>query len=112
MEERLAARASGQGLPGAVTFHTDATIYRAGLDAGRTFEYSTDDTRRIFVYVTAGDLRVNDEALSAGDQARIDLESGLTLKAGDTTRFVLIDVSSGKGWGYDQNTLRGARANA
>ncbi len=31
---RLLAVASGQNLPGAVTFHTDAAIYRCELDKG------------------------------------------------------------------------------
>lgn len=32
---RLLAVASGQGIDGAVTFHTDATIYRCSMDKGR-----------------------------------------------------------------------------
>ncbi len=32
---RLFPVASGQGIPGAVTFHTDASIYRCAVDEGR-----------------------------------------------------------------------------
>ncbi len=101
--------ASGQGLTDVVTFHTDATLYRADLDTGRVLDYRAEDTRRIFLYVTSGDIDVNDKALHAGDQARIDLEPDLHLAARTDTRFILIDVPSCKGWGYSIETLKGVR---
>jgi|OpeIllAssembly_1097287.scaffolds.fasta_scaffold91908_1 hypothetical protein len=58
-----------------------------------------------------GALRVfNDEKLEANDQARIDLETDLELRSSGDTSFVLIDVPSCKGWGYDEKTLRGSKA--
>jgi redox-sensitive bicupin YhaK (pirin superfamily) len=108
-KNRLLPAASGQDKDGAVTFHTDATIYRADLDKGRTIDFETTDTRRIFVYVTDGRLEVNGQTLNAKDQARIDLESAVNLQAVAVSSLVLIDVPSCKGWGYSENTLRGAR---
>jgi redox-sensitive bicupin YhaK (pirin superfamily) len=105
----LLPAASGQNEDGAVTFHTEATIYRADLDKGQAIDFETSDTRRIFVYVTEGGLDVNGQTLNAKDQARIDLESGINLKALDDTGLVLIDVPSCKGWGYNAKTLKGAR---
>lgn len=106
---RLCPVASGQGLPDVVTFHTDATIYRAALDAGESVGFSPGETRRVFVYVTSGELAVNRTTLSPGDRARIDEVPELSFKARQAAEFILIDVPSCKGFGYDARTLAGAR---
>jgi hypothetical protein len=108
-KNRLLPAASGQNKGGAVTLHTDATIYRADLDKAKTIDFATEDSRRIFVYVTEGGLEVNGQRLTSKDQARIDLESAVRLKALEDTSVVLIDVPSCKGWGYSDETLKGAR---
>jgi quercetin 2,3-dioxygenase len=71
--------------------------------------HATNGTRRVFVYLTEGELIVDGARLYAKDQGRIDAEAPLTLTAHTDTRFVLIDVPSCRGWGYDQATLRGTR---
>jgi hypothetical protein len=109
-KNRLLPVASGQGLHGAVTFHTYATIYRSDLEAGQKIDFNVNESRRIFVYVTSGSLGVNDMKLEAEDQARIDLEKDLELRANKDCSFVLIDVPSCKGWGYDEKTLRGSKS--
>ena len=108
-KNRLVPVASGQGLPDVVTFHTNATIYRADLDKGQQVEFKTEDSRRIFVYITEGDLSINNKNMRRGEQARIDLERKLILKASRDTRLILIDVPSCKGWGYDKKTLKGKK---
>ncbi|HOT02468.1 MAG TPA: pirin family protein, partial [Acidobacteriota bacterium] len=108
--DRLLPVASGQGLSGAVSFHTDATIYRCDLSAGRTLDVPAAENRRLFLYLIAGRLDANGSPLTAGDQARIDLEPALALRAAGDSAFVLIDVPSCRGWGYDRKTLSGARA--
>jgi hypothetical protein len=52
---------------------------------------------------------VDGARLATKDQGRIDAEAPLTFTAHQDTRFVLIDVPSCRGWGYDQATLRGGR---
>jgi hypothetical protein len=108
-KNRLLAVASGQGLHGAVTFHTYATLYRSELDAGQKIDFKTNESRRIFIYLASGSLGVNDKTLEANDQARVDLETDLELRAEGDSSFILIDVPSCKGWGYDEKTLRGAK---
>jgi hypothetical protein len=108
-KNRLLAVASGQGLPGVVSFHTDATIYRADFDHNHTITFKTPDSRRHFLYLFAGALDVNGRHLRHNDQARIDLEETITLTATGDTSFILVDVPSCKGWGYDPKTLAGAR---
>ena len=101
--------ASGQNISGAVTFHTDATIYRCALEAGTKVTHSTTTGRRVFVYATEGEFMANGEFLQAKDQARIDIEEPLLLQSDLPAEFILIDVPSCKGWGYSADTLKGKR---
>jgi redox-sensitive bicupin YhaK (pirin superfamily) len=96
-KNRLFPVASGQGKPGAVTFHTDATIYRCDLDKGRELTFGNTAGRRIFVYVTKGSVSANDQTMTTEDQGRIDIEEPLVLKAKESAGFILIDVPSSKG---------------
>ena len=107
---RLLPVASGQDIQGAVTFHTDATIYRCDLEPGKTVTHEATDGRRIFVYLTEGQVTANGETLRAKDQARIDIDEPLALKAQQHAELILIDVPSCKGWGYSTETLKGQSA--
>ena len=84
--------ASGQGLPGAVTLHTNATIYRGALDAGWEVRHNNAPGRRTFVYLASGALTIHGQTLAANDQARIDLDGPLVLTAQQATELILIDV--------------------
>ena len=85
--------ASGQNHARAVSFNTDAAIYRSRLDARQLLEHRTSPDRKLFVYLTSGRLQVNGEALAAKDQARLDGIARLELKADQDADFILIDVS-------------------
>jgi hypothetical protein len=63
----------------------------------------------IFVYLTKGQITANGQLLAQKDQARIDIDEPLTIKAQDHSDFILIDVPSCKGWGYSSETLRGEK---
>lgn len=103
----LYAVASGQGLPETVSFHTRATIYLADLDAGKDIEFKSAESRRIFTYLTTGELEINGEQVHQKDQARIDLEQVVNIKALKPSSLILIDVPSCQGWGYSEDTLKG-----
>ena len=85
--------ASGQNHARAVSFNTDATIYRSRLDARKLLEHRTSPDRKLFVYLTSGRLQVNGEVLATRDQARLDGVDRLELKADQDADFILIDVS-------------------
>lgn len=106
---RFLAVASGQGIDGAVTFHTDATIYRCSLEAGKEAAHEATAGRRIFIYLTEGQITANGETLKSKDQARIDTDDLLVLKAQHQAELILIDVPSCKGWGYNSETLKGQK---
>jgi redox-sensitive bicupin YhaK (pirin superfamily) len=65
--------------------------------------------RRIFLYLTDGQVSANGVALKAKDQARIDIDESLAIQAQQPSELVLIDVPSYKGWGYSEATLKGKR---
>ncbi|MEK6201296.1 MAG: hypothetical protein N2A40_02595, partial [Desulfobulbaceae bacterium] len=98
--------ASGQNISGVVTFHTDATIYRSNLGAGKEVTHKATTDRRIFIYLTDGHLSVNGQELVAKDQARVDIHETLVLKAQECSDFILIDVPSGQGLGYSPEILK------
>lgn len=99
--------ASGQGRPGAVTFNTDATIYRCELDAGHSIIHQTGPDRRVFIYITHGTLDFEGEISIPGEQIRIDPTEPFSLHARTQCQFILIDVPSCRGYGYDRKILRG-----
>ena len=109
-QNRLCPVASGQHIPDTVTFHTDATIYRADLDSGHATSLERTSARRLFLYLMSGSLDVNDHILQEKDQARADIEVPLVVRARQRSEFILVDVPSCKGWGYDGTTLQGAKA--
>ncbi|MHB9133924.1 MAG: pirin family protein [Armatimonadota bacterium] len=94
---QLAPVASGQAIHNVVPIHANATIYRGSFDEGHIAEYPIGENRCIFIYVTGGQLRVNDTILNANDQARISEEQFLEFEAIDATDLVLIDVPPHKG---------------
>ena len=86
--------ASGQGVTNAVKIHADATIYRSTLESEHEIDFRTDQDRKIFLYVTSGNLAVNYEMLYGGDQARIEYENHLTINTDSYSEFILIDVKA------------------
>ena len=106
-KNRLSPVASGQSIPNTVTFHTDATIYLTDLDVGKDIKFDTTESRRIFIYLTTGELSINGQNLREKDQARIDLEDKINIEALEDSSLILIDVPSCKGWGYSSDTLKG-----
>ena len=109
-KNKLLPVASGQGIGGTVTFHTAATLYRCMLGAGKTVTHDVSPGRRIFIYLTEGSIDVNNVTLGAKDQARIDVEEPLVLKAKQPSELILINVPSCKGWGYSDQTLKGKKS--
>ncbi len=107
---RLYPVASGQGHVDAVAFHTDAVIYRARLESSGRIDYEVGENRKAFIYVGHGELDLSGHTVRENDQARVDMETRMKLTSEVPTDFILIDVPSCRGWGYDERTLRGSKA--
>ena len=59
--------------------------------------------------MTTGRISANNQLLTAGDQARVDIDQPLVLLADEASELIVVDVPSCKGWGYDDDTLNGTK---
>lgn len=84
--------ASGQSYYGALPINANSTIYLSDLENGKSIGINTDGSRRTFIYVTDGEIRVNSKNFYAGDQARIKEEEAVVIEALEDTSFILIDL--------------------
>ena len=84
--------ASGQDVPGGVKIHQDTTFYVSRLRAGGSVAHELKAGRRAFLYVIEGEVALNGENLSAGDQARINEAGTLNLSASGESEIILIDL--------------------
>ncbi|UCG81813.1 MAG: hypothetical protein JSV60_05960 [Desulfobacterales bacterium] len=79
-----------------MTFHTDGTIYRANFESGSKVTFGNTVGRHVFLYLTSGQISVNDQLLQEKDQARADIDTPLILEARKNSELILIDVPSCK----------------
>jgi quercetin 2,3-dioxygenase len=84
--------ASGQGAPDAVKIHQDATFYVSRLRAGDRVAHGLKPGRRAFFYVIDGEVTLNGERLSAGDQARVTDVTELGIAGEREGEVILIDL--------------------
>ena len=90
---RLCLVAAPDGREGSVTIHADATL-RAGLFDGAERAQGPLDARRIaYVHLARGSLRVNGQALRAGDALRLDGEDRLVLEDGKDAEVLVFDLA-------------------
>jgi hypothetical protein len=89
---KLLAVASGQSLDGAVKIHQDATICVSMIRPEDQITFKLAPPRRAYFFVIDGELDVNGERLSSGDQARIVDEAELKFAASKPSDIMLIDL--------------------
>jgi len=84
--------ASGQDAPGAVRVHQDVTFYVSRLLEGDHVAHELKPGRRAFFYVIDGEVTLNEEKLSAGDQARVTEIAKLEVAGERESEIILIDL--------------------
>jgi hypothetical protein len=89
---KLLPVASGQSLDGAVKIHQDATICVSMIRPEDQITFKLAPPRRAYFFVIDGELDVNGERLSSGDQARIVDEAELKFAASKPSDIMLIDL--------------------
>ncbi|MEO6437012.1 MAG: pirin family protein [Tepidisphaeraceae bacterium] len=90
---RLLPVVSAGDLDGTLAIDQDAQIYVSSLEAGSSVTHPIKPGHRhAYLFVTQGELTVNESKLSAGDQARIADEKGLEIKAESDAEFILLDL--------------------
>jgi redox-sensitive bicupin YhaK (pirin superfamily) len=90
---KLALVAGPEGSGAAVTIHQDAKLYAALLDGAERVRHELAAGRRAYVHVARGSVHVNGTPMSAGDGARLDDESTITLDRGDAAEILLFDLA-------------------
>jgi hypothetical protein len=101
---RLRVIASPEGRDGAVKLGADAEVYAGLFDGDERAEFDVPAGRRVYVHVARGAISVNGEALVAGDAAKLEGVSKVTLEQGAGAEVILFDLaltgSRGlNGWG-------------
>jgi redox-sensitive bicupin YhaK (pirin superfamily) len=80
------------GAGGTLRIDQDATIYVSSLAEGRELKHELKPGRRAYLFVTSGAASLNSQRLAAGDQARIERESELSIRAATDSELILIDL--------------------
>jgi hypothetical protein len=89
---KLVAAPAGEG--GSVQLHADARLYSGLLSGSDQASLALAPERKAYVHVVRGQLHVNGLALGAGDAARIEGESQLTLDAAQDAEVLVFDLSA------------------
>jgi quercetin 2,3-dioxygenase len=91
-QDRLRLLVSPDGRDGSLDVHQDVSIYDSSLTSGAETRHELAIGRHAWLQVADGALRVNGEALSAGDAAVVSDEAALTIAADQDAEFLLFDL--------------------
>jgi len=92
-KDKLVPLATGQKVLEDVVFlNSNSTIYYGNFSEGHEFEFQTFKIRKTLVYVTKGNLLVNNVELGQHDQIRLEELDVVSLHASSDASFILIDV--------------------
>ncbi len=84
--------ASGQPLESSIRLQIDCTVHWGRLRAGETLIFETTVSRRTFVLLLRGTVRVAEERLLNRDCALIEQEALIPLSGRELSEFILIDL--------------------
>jgi quercetin 2,3-dioxygenase len=90
---RLRLVASPDGREGSLTIHQDAAVYAGLLDEGQRSALTLEKGRNAWVQVARGDVKLNGQALRAGDGAALSDEPELKLEAVTPTEVLVFDLA-------------------
>ncbi len=89
---RLRLIASPDGREASVTIHQDAALYAGLLDGADAITHAIAAGRRAYVHVARGSVRVDGQMLGAGDAAKLERETTLTLDAPQDAEILVFDL--------------------
>lgn len=92
-ENTLRLIASPDGADGSLTIHQDARIYATVLRAGKSAGLDLAPGRAAWVQVAKGRVRVNGQALGAGDGASVEGEPALRIEADEDAEALVFDLA-------------------
>jgi len=79
-------------VPGTLNIHARATISSLVLENGKSVSVALPKNKGLFVYLTRGELRIQDMVLMQHDQARITDVSDISFQALSESEAILIEV--------------------
>lgn len=84
---------SPDGEKGSLTIKQDARLYQLLLNANTSAELPAIRSRKYYVHVIDGELRVNDEVVKPGDGAKLeDIENLLLQAQGNAVKAIVFDL--------------------
>lgn len=92
LEGRLLPVVAAVGSEEIVDIAQDMTIYLGRMASNQEIMYTQTEGRRTFIYLIEGEMQVNEEALRAGDSARIEAIQELKLTAEVGAFVMLVDL--------------------
>ena len=91
---RLRLVASHDGRNASLTIHRDVDFYMAGLDGEQRLRHQLAPGRIAWLQVVRGTLRLNGEAVAAGDGVALEDETSLVLTEGEDAEILLFDMAA------------------
>jgi redox-sensitive bicupin YhaK (pirin superfamily) len=89
---RVRLIASPDGADGSVHIHQDARLYAGLFDGAEHASLALAPSRRAFVHVARGTIRVNGVELGAGDALKLTGEREVTLDGGKDAEVLVFDL--------------------
>ena len=90
---KLRLVASPDGAEGSVTIHADARLYAGLFDSGESVTLALPAGRKTYVHLVRGALEANGQLLTAGDAAKLEGETSLTLASGRDAEVLVFDLA-------------------
>ncbi len=92
-EDDLVCLASPPGRGGAVSIHQDVEVYGGRLPAGGKRSHRLGAGRHGWLQLIAGELRLEEDRLEAGDGAAVSDETEIRLTAGESAHYLWFDLA-------------------
>jgi len=90
---RLRLVASPDGDQGSVRLHADARLYAGLFDGAESATLALDPARPVYVHLVRGELTLNGTRLAAGDAAKLQGESRLSVSEGKDAEVLVFDLA-------------------
>jgi redox-sensitive bicupin YhaK (pirin superfamily) len=75
-----------------VKVHQDASVHVASLEPGTEVAHRLGDGRGAYVYLIEGAVALDGQELATGDAAKVTDEREITIRAGQQSELILVDV--------------------
>ena len=89
---KLRLIASADGRDGSVMIHQDASLYASLMNGADNVSHALAPDRKAYVHVVHGEVKVNGQALTTGDAAKLSSENLVELSDAKDAEILLFDL--------------------